>query len=148
MLVEKLDSDFKIALKSRDAARLLVLRMVRSNIKNLEITKHASASDEDVIAILQREIKQHKESIEANEKAGRQEEASRLAGEIEFLSGYLPQKLSSDELKKVVSAAIAETGAQTIVDVGKVMGRIMPRVRGRATGDEVTLVVRELLGLK
>ncbi|MDP3995513.1 MAG: GatB/YqeY domain-containing protein [bacterium] len=148
MLAEKLDSDFKIALKSRDAARLLVLRMVRSNIKNLEITKHASASDEDVIAILQREIKQHKESIEANEKAGRREEASRLAGEIEFLSGYLPEQLSLDELKEMAVAAIAETGAQTIADAGKVMGRIMPRVRGRATGDEVTAAVRELLGSK
>ncbi|MEK7189002.1 MAG: GatB/YqeY domain-containing protein [Patescibacteria group bacterium] len=145
-LVEQLDTDFKQALKSRDAEKLSVLRLVRSSIKNFEIEKHGIASDEDVVAILGREIKQHRESVEANEKAERPEEVRRLQEEIGFLSLYLPPQLSSDELKDVVVAALAETGAESLEDMGKVMGRVMPQVRGRASGDEVGRQVRELLG--
>ncbi|MBI2050509.1 MAG: GatB/YqeY domain-containing protein [Parcubacteria group bacterium] len=146
LLSEQLDTDFKQALKSRDAETLSVLRLVRSGIKNFEIEKRGAASDEDIIAILQREIKQHKESIEANEKAGRPEEAARLQKEVAFLSAYLPAPLTGQELKDVVKAALAETGAESLADLGKVMGRIMPQVRGRASGDEVGQMVRELLG--
>lgn len=145
-LAEQLDIDFKQALKSRDAERLSVFRLVRSSIKNFEIEKHGTASDEDVVAILAREIKQYRESIEANEKAARPEEVARLQKEVALLSAYLPPQLSSDELKDVVRAALAETGAESLADVGKVMGRVMPKVRGRASGDEVGQMVRELLG--
>ena len=94
-LVEKLDADFKSALKSRDSEKLSILRLVRSNIKNLEITKQGEASDEDVTEILQREIKQHKESIDANQKAQRQEEVERLEKEVAILQAYLPEALSN-----------------------------------------------------
>jgi len=146
MLSEQLDTDFKQALKSRDAETLSVLRLVRSGIKNFEIEKHGIASDEDIIAILQREIKQHKESIEANEKAGRPGEVARLQKEAVFLSAYLPAPLTSEELKDVVKSVLEETGAESLADIGKVMGRVMPQVKGRASGDEVGQMVRELLG--
>ncbi len=145
-LVEQLDTDFKQALKAREAGRLSCLRLVRSSIKNLEIAKQGTASDEDVVAILQREIKQHKESIEANEQAGRPDEVARLQQEVELLSAYLPVPLSSDELKDVIAGAIVATNAEGLADVGKVMGTVMPQVRGRATGDAVGQMVRELLG--
>jgi len=144
-LVEKLDTDFKEALKSKDVQKLSVMRLVRSNIKNLEISKQAEASDEDVVEILQREIKQHKESIEANEKAGRKDETKRLQKEIDFLDVYLPEQISSDELKDVIEGAIADTQASDMSDMGKVMGKVMSKVKGRATGDEVNQMVRDLL---
>ena len=145
-LVEQLDTDFKQAMKAREAGRLSILRLVRSSIKNLEIAKQGAASDEDVVAILQREIKQHRESIEANEKAGRPDAVARLQQEVELLSAYLPAPLSSDELKGVVAGAIAATNAEGLADVGKVMGTVMPQVKGRVTGDAVGQMVRELLG--
>lgn len=145
-MVEQLDDDFKRALKARDVETLSVLRLVRSSIKNLEIAKQGAASDEDVVEILQREIKQHKESIEANVKAGRDQEVARLEREAELLLKYLPAQLSSNELKDAVLDAIAETNAAGMSDMGKVMGRVMREVKGRATGDAVGQMVRELLG--
>ena len=144
-LVEQLDADFKQALKSKDSDKLSILRLVRSSIKNLEISKQAEASDEDVVEILQREIKQHKESIEANEKAERSDEARRLKEEIDILSAYLPEQISSDELKDVIEGAIQDTQASDMKDMGKVMHKVMPQVKGRAAGDEVNQIVRDLL---
>ncbi|MBU2575992.1 GatB/YqeY domain-containing protein [Patescibacteria group bacterium] len=144
-LVEKLDNDFKSALKNKDAEKLSIFRLVRSSIKNLEISKHGEASDEDVIEILQREIKQHKESIDANKTAKRKDEVNRLQAEVELLQPYLPEGISSDELKDVVECAIAEIQAVDVSDMGKVMGKVMPQVKGRTTGDEVNQMVRNLL---
>ena len=93
-LATQLDDDFKKAIKHRDAEKLSILRLIRSAIKNLEIQKQGQASEEDVVEILQREIKQHKESIEAFEKAERKEEVQRLKQESEFLQTYLPGQLS------------------------------------------------------
>jgi len=145
MLCEKMDADFKDALKNKNAEKLSILRLIRSSVKNFEIQKQASASDEDVVEILQREIKQHKESILANEKAGRPEEVKRLQEEIDFLKTYLPKQLSQDELKDVVEGAITETQASGMSDIGKVMGKIMPQVKGRASGDEIGQMVRDIL---
>jgi len=144
-IVLQLDTDFKEALKSKQEARLSILRLVRSAVKNIEIEKHGPASDEDAIAVLQREIKQHKESIEAFEKAGREAEVTRLRTEMELLEKYLPPKLSDDELKDAIDNAIAESGATSVADMGKVMGAVMPKVKGRATGDEVGAMVRTIL---
>lgn len=146
-LAEKLDNDFKQALRAHDAARLSLLRLVRSAVKNLEIAKQAAASDDDIIEIIQREIKQHKETKEGFVKAGRGEEAASQDAEIEILKTYLPPALSSDELKDVIAQAIESTQASGISDLGKVMGAVMPQVRGRAAGDEVGQMVRDLLAV-
>ncbi|PIQ78444.1 MAG: glutamyl-tRNA amidotransferase [Parcubacteria group bacterium CG11_big_fil_rev_8_21_14_0_20_41_14] len=144
-LVETLDTEFKSALKNKDAEKLSILRLVRSNIKNLEIEKQAEASDEDVVEILQREIKQHNESIEANKTANRAEEIARLEKEVAFLKQYLPEQLSSSELKDVIEDAITDTQAENMSDMGKVMGKVMSQVKGRTTGDAVNQMVRDLL---
>lgn len=144
-LIARLDDDFKSALKAKEAEKLSVLRLVRSAIKNLEIAKQASSGDEDIIAILQREIKQHKETIESLKKAGRNADVAKQEAEVALLQTYLPPALSLDELKDVVSKAINSTGASSISDLGKVMGQVMSQVKGRATGDEVGQMVRELL---
>jgi hypothetical protein len=147
-LVTQLDNDFKTALKAKDAKKLSILRLVRSSIKNLEIQKQGQASDEDVVEILQREIKQHKESIDAFKKAERDDEVNKLTSEIELLDVYLPEKLSTDELKDVIEKAIEDTQAQSMQDMGKVMGSVMSQVKGRAGGDEVGSMVRDLLSDK
>jgi uncharacterized protein len=144
-LAEKLDNDFKQALRAHDAARLSLLRLVRSAVKNLEIAKQAGASDDDIVEIIQREIKQHRETKDGFAKAGRSDEAAAQEAEIEILKSYLPPALSADELKDVVEQAIEVTGAAGLSDLGKVMGKVMPQVRGRATGDEVGQMVRDLL---
>lgn len=147
-LVEKLDSDFKEALKSKNSGKLSLMRLVRSNIKNLEISKQASASDEDVVEILQREIKQHKETIDFMRQAGRTDDLRKQEAEVAVLKAYLPAQLSQDELKDFVEEAIASTAAATLSDLGKVMGAVMPRVKGRAQGDAVGQMVKELLSQK
>lgn len=147
-LTERLDNDFKEALRTKDADKLSLLRLVRSAVKNLEINKQASASDEDIIEILQREIKQHKETIDSLKKAGRSEAVEKQELEVTLLKSYLPPALSVDELKDVISQAISSTAATGMADIGKVMGFVMPKVKGRATGDEVGQMVRELLEKK
>ncbi len=144
-LVEKLDSDFKEALKSKDSERLSILRLVRTAIKNLEIEKQAEASDEDVIAVIQREVKQHKESIDAFEKAGRAEEVARLQAENTLLETYLPEQLGEDALVSIVEQVIADTQATSMKDMGKVMGAVMSQVHGQTTGDVVKEVVQKTL---
>ena len=144
-LVEQLDNDFKSALKSKDAEKLSILRLVRSSIKNLEIQKQGTASDEDVVEILSREVKQHNESIDANKTAKRDDEVKRLEAEVALLKTYLPEEMSSDELKDVVEGAIAEINAEGMGDMGKVMGKVMPKLKGRADGDEVNQMVKDLL---
>lgn len=144
-LAEKLDQDFKDALKNKDAARLSLMRLVRSNIKNFEIAKQGKASDEDIVEILQREIKQHKETIEALQRAGREEDLKKQEEEVAILKAYLPAQLSQGEIKDFIEEAIETTSAAGISDLGKVMGAVMPRVKGRAPGDQVGQMARELL---
>ena len=147
-LVTQLDNDFKTALKSKDAEKLSILRLVRGAIKNLEIKKQGEASEEDVVEILQREIKQHKESIEAFEKAERKEEVKRLKQESDFLQNYLPDQLTIEEIKDAVEKAIEETQSSNMQDMGKVMGNVMQKVKGRAGGDEVGTMVKDILSDK
>lgn len=147
-LLEKLDNDFKEALKTKNAEKLSVLRLVRSAVKNLEIAKQAGASDEDAVELIQREIKQHRETAAGFKRASRPEEVAKQEAEIALLQSYLPPQLSSDELKDVVAKTIESVGAQGLGDIGKVMGSIMPQVKGRAAGDEVGQMVREMLGSK
>jgi len=145
-LVEKLDLDFKTALKTKNAKTLSILRLVRSAIKNLEIERQGAASDEDAVEILQRELKQHKESLDAFKKANRPEQTAKQEEEILILQEYLPEKLSHEELKDVIERVIEETNASGPGDLGKVMGAVMPQVKGRADGDAVGQMVRDLLG--
>src|SRR3990167_3311776 len=118
-LAEKLDQDFKDALKNKDASRLSIMRLVRSAIKNFEIAKQGKASDEDIVEILQREIKQHKETIAALERAGRSEDLKKQEAEVALLKTYLPAQLSPGELKDFVEEAISSTAAAGISDLGK-----------------------------
>lgn len=141
----QLNDAVKTAMKSGDKVSLRTLRMVTAAIKQVEVDKRIELDDAAVLSLLQKEIKNRREAIEEAKKASRPDLAADSEAEIAVLTAFLPKGLSADELKALVQAAIAETGAAGPADMGKVMKVLMPRVAGKAAGDDVSRTVRELL---
>ena len=144
-LMDKLNDDMKQAMKDRAVLKLSVIRMVKAALKNEEINKGRLLSEDEVLTILTRELKQRRESLHEFEKAGRVELASKSREEIDVLSAYLPAQLSEDEIRDIVREGIAATNASSKKEMGKVMGAIMPKVKGRADGNLVQKIVSEEL---
>ncbi|MFS0554612.1 GatB/YqeY domain-containing protein [Brevibacillus sp. 179-C9.3 HS] len=144
-VMERLDQDMKQAMKDRAALKLSVIRMVKAALKNEEIKKGSLLSDDEMLTILTRELKQRRESLHEFEKAGRVDLASKSREEIDVLSAYLPAQLSEDEIRDIVREGIAATNASSKKEMGKVMGAIMPKVKGRADGNLVQKIVSEEL---
>ncbi|MFF0827137.1 GatB/YqeY domain-containing protein [Brevibacillus porteri] len=144
-VMERLDQDMKQAMKDRAALKLSVIRMVKAALKNEEINKGRLLSEDEVLTILTRELKQRRESLHEFEKAGRVELASKTREEIDVLSAYLPAQLSEEEIRDIVRDGIAATNASSKKEMGKVMGAIMPKVKGRADGNLVQKIVSEEL---
>ncbi len=142
---EKLSQDLKEAMKARDELRKRVLRMAISAIKNAEIAKQGQLDEPEVLAMLQKEVKARHETIEGARQAQRDDLIEIAQDEIRVLEAYLPKPLSRDELTELVRQAIAEAGATSMSEMGKVMGILMPKIRGRADGKEANQIVRELL---
>lgn len=148
MITEKLTEDLKNAMRSKDEQKLSIIRMLKSAIQYYEINKGGagySATDEDVLDVIGKEIKKRRESIELYEKGGRPELAEKESNEIEFLQTYLPEQMSEEEMKKLVDDAVSQSGATTMQDMGKVMGILMPQVKGKADNSLVSSLVREKL---
>jgi len=141
----KLENDLKDAMRSGDDTRKRTIRMVLAAIKQTEIDKQVTLDETGVIAILQKEVKTRRESLEEAQKAGRTDLATATEAEIHVLSGYLPQAMDSAELTALAESVIAEVGAAAPADMGKVMKALLPRVAGRAANDQVSQVVRGLL---
>jgi len=127
---EKLTQALKEAMKSRDELRKQVIRMAISAIKNAEIEKRGELDEPEVLAILQKEVKARHETIEGAKKAGREDLIADAEAEIAVLETYLPQALTREELVEIVKEAIAEAGATSPREMGKVMGILMPKIRG------------------
>ncbi len=144
-LGEKLLADQKVAMKAKDSFRLSVIRMLRAELQNSVIAKNAPLDREEELAVLTREVKRRKDSMVEYEKSTRQDLVDDLKKEIEILSTYLPEQLSEEELEQMVLDVIAEKGAETMRDMGKVMGSLMPRVKGKADGDKVRRLVEKNL---
>lgn len=144
-LSERLSEDMKQAMKEKDKVRLSVIRMVRSAVKNKEIETGSPLSDEDIVAVLQKEIKQRKDSLEAFENAGRTDLIDDVKSEIAILSEYLPKQMSEEELRELALNIIREVGATGKRDMGNVMGKLMPLIRGKADGKLAQQVVQSLL---
>lgn len=142
---DALTADMKEAMKAHDKLRLDVIRMARSNIKNLEINDKKELTEEEVMAVLMKEVKMRNDSLEEFTKAGRADLVDHTKKELAVLQKYLPQQLSDDELKAIVAEAVQATGAATPRDMGKVMSYIMPRTAGRADGKRINVLVREIL---
>ncbi|MCD2435459.1 GatB/YqeY domain-containing protein [Acidaminococcus sp. NSJ-142] len=146
-LREILQTDMKHAMKDRENGKLqlTVLRMVWAAIRNKEIDEKTELKDDAVMAVIMKEIKQREDTIQEIKDANRPEMVEKNEQEIAILKKYLPQQLSDDELKEIVQAAIAKTGAKSMKDMGKVMGTVMAQTQGRASGQRVNAIVKALL---
>jgi uncharacterized protein YqeY len=144
-IVDQIKSDMTKALKSSDKERLSVLRLIISAINYAEIDKQKKLDDNDVIDVLSKEAKKHKESIEAFEKGNRQDLVDKEKAELVVISGYMPQQMSREEIIAIVQNVINETEIKSPAEKGKVMGKVIPLTRGRAEGKEVNDIVTELL---
>ncbi len=141
----KLESALKEAMKAGDEVKKRTVRMALAAIKQTEVDRQITIDEAGVLGILQKEIKTRKESLEEARTANRPDLVAAAEAEIAVLNAYLPQAMSADELKALAEAAVAEAGATSPADMGKVMKLLMPRVAGRAPGDQVSAAVRQLL---
>ncbi|MBO6204983.1 MAG: GatB/YqeY domain-containing protein [Selenomonas sp.] len=144
-LKEQLTADMKEAMKNKEKERLAVIRMVRGAIRQQEIDGQKELGEEDVIAVISKEVKMRRDSIEEFQKGGREDLVEKTQAEIDVLMPYLPAQLSEDEVRELVKAAVEQTGAATPKDMGKVMGVLMPKVKGRADGKMVNTIVKSFL---
>lgn len=144
-LSQRLNEDMKQAMKSQDKFKLSTIRMVRSAIKNVEIDAKRTLNDDEVLEILGREIKQRKDALQEFENASRFDLVDNVKAEIDILSKYLPAQLSEEEIQVIVRETIQETGATSKADMGKVMGALMPKVKGLADGKLVNAIVQQNL---
>ncbi|HBT79061.1 MAG: GatB/YqeY domain-containing protein [Selenomonas sp.] len=143
---EQLTADMKDAMKAHEKLRLSVIRSARGAVRQAEIDGgHTELDDQGVIAVLSKEVKMRRDSLEEFQKAGRQDLVDQTQAELDVLMHYLPKQLSEAEVKSLVEEAVKATGAQTMKDMGKVMGALMPKVKGRADGKMVNTLVRSLL---
>lgn len=142
---ERIDNDLKAAMKSKDELRLSVLRMLKSDIRYKQIAVRHELSDDEVIAVLAAAAKSRKDAEEEYRRGGRQDLADKEVAELEIIQGYLPEQLSTEELRSLVDKAIAQANAASIKDLGLVMKVLMPEVRGRADGKVVNAAVRTRL---
>lgn len=144
-LKDKLMEDLKISMKSKEKVKKNVVTMIRAAIKQREVDERIELDDTDIIDIIAKQIKQKKDSIDDFEKGNRQDLIDLTNEEIKILLDYLPPQLSEEELDVIVQKAIAETGAQTKKDLGKLMALIMPQVKGKADGKLVNQIVAKYL---
>lgn len=142
---DELTNAVKESMKSGDNMAKLTLRGVLAAIKQVEIDQRIELKDEDVLGILQKQVKSRNESISDAEKAGRQDLIDEAKAEISLLEKYLPAGLSEEEVKVIVEEAIAEVGASSPADMGNVMKVLMPKVKGKADGSLVSKMVKDLL---
>ncbi len=145
MLKEKLQQDIKDALKSGDSKKRMVLGMVLAAIKNKEIEKRSELSDDDVIAVISTEIKKRRDSVEQFEKGGRPELAEGEKQEAEMLVAYMPEQMSEEAVRNEIKKTITETGIKDVKEMGKLIGAVMAKVKGKADGQMVSRLVKEEL---
>lgn len=148
MLKQRLNEELKQSMLARDALRTSVLRMLLSAVNYYEIKKGGAgyeATDENVLSVIQKEVKQRRDSIGQFQKGGRQDLVDKETKELQILQKYLPEQMNEEEIKKLVIEVIKETRASSIQDIGKVMGILMPKLKGKADGGVVTKLVRENL---
>ena len=144
-LKTQLTEDMKTAMRAKDQVSLSTIRLINAAIKQFEVDERTEADDAKVISILTKMVKQRKDSAKIYTEAGRQDLADKENAEIEILNRYLPQMMFAEEIKTVVEAAIAETGASGMADMGKVMGVLKTRLAGKADMGEVNKVLKAAL---
>jgi uncharacterized protein YqeY len=145
-LKERIQDDMKAAMRAKDAARLSAVRLLLAAMKQKEVDERIELADADVLGIIEKMVKQRRESIAQYEKAARQDLADQERFEIGVLQAYLPQQMGEAEIAQAIAAAIAESGAGGVKDMGKVMALLKPRLAGRADMGKVSALVKAKLG--
>ncbi len=141
----RLNDDLKQAMRDKDTLRRDVIRYLRSEVRNQEIRDQKELDDAGVIQVLSRQAQQRRDSVEVYKDADRQDLADKEESELSVILSYLPQQMTRDEIVELVNRVVGEVGASGPADMGKVMGSIMPQVRGKAEGREVNAIVQETL---
>ncbi|KKQ90875.1 MAG: hypothetical protein UT15_C0003G0050 [Berkelbacteria bacterium GW2011_GWA1_39_10] len=145
MIKKQIEQDLIEAMKGKNEEAVSTLRMLKSAIKNSEIQKGQDSDESDILSIIQGQIKSRRDSIELYKKGNRLELAAKEEKEIEILVKYLPEQMNNEEIRVIVKKAITEIGATGIQDMGKVMGKVMPELKGKADGGKISQITKEEL---
>jgi uncharacterized protein YqeY len=144
-LIEEIEDELKDAMRARDAERRDALRLILNSLKSSQKDLQRPLSEEEELQVLQRERKRRVEAADAFRSGGREEQAAAEERELEVLEEFMPEPLSDDEIDEIVDDVIAEVGATSMADLGRVMADVMPQIAGRADGSQVSQIVREKL---
>lgn len=148
-LIDQLPEDLKQAMKAKDRVRLRTIRSLRAALQEKEIKERqggeAHLSEEEVLAVVQKQAKQRREAIIQYEQAGRDDLVAKEREELEIIEAYLPEQLGDDEIRRVVQEIVTTTGASSLRDMGKVMGAAMEQLKGRADGRRISEIAKALL---
>ena len=144
-LKDKLMDDLKESMKNKEQVRKSVVTLIRSAVKQKEVDERVELSDEDVLAIITKQVKQRKDALEEFKKAQREDLILQTEQEIDILMQYLPKQLTDDELEFIIKEIINQIGASTMKDMGKIMGLTMPKVQGKADGKRINEIAKKYL---
>ena len=144
-LKDRITEDVKDAMRARDKPRLATLRLITAAIKQQEVDERIELDDTQLLSLLDKMCKQRRESISQFEKAARDDLIAQEVSELDIIQGYLPEQLGDDEIAALIEAAMADTGASSIKDMGKVMGQLKPKIQGRADMGAVSALIKSRL---
>lgn len=144
-LKERLMEDMKVSMRNKETLRKSVITMIRASVKQKEVDDRVDVNDDDVIELIAKQLKQRKDALVEFEKAERDDLIAQTKAEIEILASYLPQQLTDEELEAVVRDAVAEVNAQSVKDMGKIMGKVMAVAKGRVDGKRINEMVKKVL---
>jgi uncharacterized protein YqeY len=142
---QRISDDVKNTMRNKDKERLATLRMITAAIKQKEVDERADLDDGQVLAVLDKMAKQHRDSIEQYQKAGRDDLVAKETSELEVVTSYLPEQLSEEEIRQIIKETIEATGASSMQDMGKLMGQLKPRLQGRADMGKVSGLIKQSL---
>ena len=146
-LKERLMEDMKVSMINKETLKKSVITMIRASVKQKEVDDRVDVNDDDVIELIAKQLKQRKDALVEFEKAERDDLIAQTKAEIEILASYLPQQLTDEELEAVVRDAVAEVNAQSVKDMGKIMGKVMAVAKGRVDGKRINEMVKKVLNL-
>jgi uncharacterized protein YqeY len=142
---QRISDDVKNTMRNKDKERLATLRMITAAIKQKEVDERADLDDGQVLAVLDKMAKQHRDSIEQYQKAGRDDLVAKETSELEVVTSYLPEQLSEEKIRQIIKETIEATGASSMQDMGKLMGQLKPRLQGRADMGKVSGLIKQAL---
>jgi uncharacterized protein len=143
MLMEKIESDLKVALKGKDTIKVSTLRFLKSALQNLAIEKRKNLEEKDIVSVIKRHVKQRVDSIDSFTKGNRLDLVEKEALELEILKGYLPEEISQEDLTQIIKGIIGQSQASSLKDMGNIIKLVMAQTKGQADGGRVSSLVRD-----